>query len=91
MSASLLSRVRRLERRGGPCPLCAGRRPRVIVDDPEDVERPPPSGSDQSAALCPLCGKPPPVVVMRIVYDPDFFHNKDRLDDLAAWGAERWG
>jgi hypothetical protein len=65
MSASLLSRVSRLERRGGPCPVCAGRRPHLVVEGgycgDAPVEAPP----------CPACGAPPPRLVLR--YVSDFF------------------
>jgi hypothetical protein len=66
MSASLLSRVRRLERRGGPCLLCAGRTPQFVVEnDPFGAEAP------EEAPPCPACGALPPRVVLR--YVADFF------------------
>jgi hypothetical protein len=64
MSASLLSRLRRLEKaQDGPCPLCA--RPLLV------------RGIEQAAPRCPACGREPSVV--RLIRDRNFFGNADRL------------
>jgi hypothetical protein len=79
---SLRSRLRGgLERSLRRCPEAAHKQARTVVVRPGDPE---PTENDLGAGCCEACGKPLPVVVVRLVYDPDFFHNKDRLDDLAA-------
>jgi hypothetical protein len=66
MSASLRSRLARLERRSGPCPFCAGRPPQLVI------ENDPSGGGDAPPATpCPACGGPPPQVVLS--YVDDFF------------------
>jgi hypothetical protein len=52
----------------GPCRFCAGR-PHVTIR------------GDQPVPTCDVCGRDLPAV--RIVRDPDFYHNADRLRQVA--------
>jgi hypothetical protein len=68
MSMSLSRRLSRLEEASaGSCPSCAGR-PYITLRD------------DQPVPYCEVCRQPLPAV--RIVRDPNFYGNRQRLDEV---------
>jgi hypothetical protein len=73
----LRARLQRLEhsRHAGPCgrdcpPVC------YVYDDGWYGQ----PSEDEQPASCPRCGRPP--VVIRVVYDPNFYGNAERLKEL---------
>jgi hypothetical protein len=72
MGSSVATRLGRLEAltgSTGPCPLCADWRELILLRD--KAPEPP---------CCPVCGRQP--FVVRLVRDPNFYHNRERLDAL---------
>jgi hypothetical protein len=78
---ALVNRLRRLESlsHGGPCPCCLDWARPVVLREPSfyGAER----GQSAEPASCPVCGRWPPVILLR--RDPDFFANQKRLEELS--------
>jgi hypothetical protein len=63
-----VSRLAALAGGSGPCPACSGQKHIVLR-------------GDQPVPTCPVCGRDLPAV--RIVRDPNFYGNADRLRQIA--------
>jgi hypothetical protein len=70
-----VKRLAALAGSSGPCPACADWLRPVLLRG--DAPEPP---------CCPACGRRP--FVVRLIYDPDFFGNRRRLDEVNHAAAQ---